>query len=143
MPIILLRLLYAQNAGDKSAKAYYPKIVPCLSSASGDMATSKSIPQNFAYAESDELKIIYWVRLSSYYTCSIRSSIDLSLVHTPKSGRTKKGNAASEQGGCLWGLMGYLETLPYGEPIPGKNHRIEYVCDSGGGEGANAAAQLH
>ncbi|KAF8308374.1 hypothetical protein DL93DRAFT_1889203 [Clavulina sp. PMI_390] len=106
-----------ENAYSNNAKYYYPKVVPCLDSADGEMATSKSIPQNFAYAESDDLKFMYW---------------------------TGASKPSKDQGGCYWGLLGYTMTFPSAEPITSKasNYRVTYECDTSDSSGAGSAASF-
>lgn len=43
---------------------YYPKLMPCLNSAAGQMATAASIPQNFVYRNDNGKKLIFWVSFS-------------------------------------------------------------------------------
>ncbi|KAF8308375.1 hypothetical protein DL93DRAFT_1888933 [Clavulina sp. PMI_390] len=111
----LNRCIGVENAYSNSATYYYPKVVPCVPL--HEIATKKSIPQNFAYAESDDLKFMYWTGAS-----------------TP----------TKDQGGCYWGLLGYTMTFPGAEPVTSKasNYRVTYECDKSDSSGAGSAASF-
>lgn len=105
-----------ENPDDYSMFLYFPKVVPCLSSASGQMSTAASIPQNFAYRNWNGRKEIFWTGSST---------------KTPPT----------YQGWCETGLLGYFQWLPNGYPRVGTNNRVQYVCNADS-ENAVAAAQL-
>lgn len=135
-------LIVHKNPNDYTTFLYIPKLVPCLSSASGAMSTSASIPQNFAYRNDNGRHLVYWVRsdLPSIKTTFLKVLICVCVqlfTHVQSGSST----ATTYQGYCETGLLGYFQWLPNGYPRVGTNNRVQYVCNADW-ENAVTAAEL-